>query len=331
MTNYLSGSEIAAKAEAGELLNEQEAIYMLGDEIDEESIARLYAAANSIARKCVNNEATIWGAIGVDTKPCTRGCKFCSLGAPWNQDFEGVELSDEEVLEYAQELVNRNASWIVLRTTEDYGISRLVELGTKVRAILPKETGLVANTGELTPSRAQRLYDAGFTTIYHLVRLREGIDTGLDPADRIKTLEAVKDSPLELASLVEPIGIEHTAEEIVCEAFRAKHYGASVTGAMARVPVPGTPLAVYGPLPEGRLVRIVAMTRLINSPETKYICVHPPTLAALNAGANIMVVEAGAVPREKIGPVCCHPTFAFETVLPMFEEAGFTIPGAVRA
>lgn len=324
MSNGLNGSYIAEKAEAGELLNEQEAIYMLGDDIDQDSLNRLYAVANARSREYVGNEARIWGAIGVDTKPCTRGCKFCSLGAPWNRDFEGVELTDEEVLEYARQLVERNARWVVLRTTEDYGISKLASLGRKVRSILPADTGLVANTGELNLSKAEKLYEAGFTMVYHLVRLREGIDTGIDPEDRIKTLEAIKESPLGLAYLVEPIGVEHTAEELVCEAFRAKHYGAQLTGAMARVPVPGTPLAEYGPLPEERLIRVVAMTRLINGPEVKYICVHPPTLGALHAGANIMVVEAGAVPREKItSACCCHRDFAFDTVFPLFEQAGF--------
>lgn len=331
MERVLTGSEIAAKAEAGELLNEREAEFMLGEQIDSDSLQRLYKAADSYSRRLVNNQAKIWGAIGVDSKPCTRGCKFCSLGAPWNNEFEGVELTDEEVLAYAEELVEKGANWIVLRTTEDYGISKLEKLGSKVRAILPKDTGLVANTGELTPTKIKRLYDAGFTMVYHLVRLREGIDTGLDPADRIKTLETVKDSDLQLASLVEPIGVEHTAEEIVREAFRAKDYGAVLTGAMARIPVEGTPLAKYGPLPEEKLLRVVAMTRLINGPETKYICVHPPTTAALHVGANIMVVEAGAVPREKIAACCCGTKYAWDEVFPRFEQAGFILPSPVTA
>jgi biotin synthase len=71
-----------------------------------------------------------------------------------------------------------------------------------------------------------------------------------------------------------------------------------LTGAMARVPVPGTPLSDYGSLPERELAKVIAVTRLASGPRASDICVHPPTRAGVMAGANTVVVETGAIPRD---------------------------------
>ena len=49
---------------------------------------------------------------------------------------------------------------------------------------------------------------------------------------------------------------------------------------------------------ESRLAQIIAVLRLSGGNIVKDICVHPVSLEALNSGANVMVVETGAVPRQ---------------------------------
>ena len=118
-------------------------------------------------------------------------------------------------------------------------------------------------------------------------------------AERIETLKAMQAAGLKMAALVEPLGPEHTDEEIVEAAFRLKPYDIRLGGMMARVPIPGTPLYELGQVSEDRQIRVIAMTRLIYGPEVDAICIHPPISKSLRAGANTVVVESGAIPRDQ--------------------------------
>ena len=105
-------------------------------------------------------------------------------------------------------------------------------------------------------------------------------------------------SGLKLISLVEPIGIEHTNEEIADNFLQIIKHGAVISGAMARIPVPGTPLGNTDRISDERLAQIIAVLRLSGGNVIKDICVHPATTETIQSGANIMVVETGAIPRD---------------------------------
>jgi biotin synthase len=66
---------------------------------------------------------------------------------------------------------------------------------------------------------------------------------------------------------------------------------------MERVPVPGTPLGEFPGITEEKFAQIVAVTRL-GSGKTEDICAHQPSQMAMASGANVAVVEKGAIPRE---------------------------------
>lgn len=67
--------------------------------------------------------------------------------------------------------------------------------------------------------------------------MREGIDTTIKPETRINTLNAVRDAGLELYYCVEPIGPEHSYDELATEMLRARDYGVQVMAVMRRTPV----------------------------------------------------------------------------------------------
>ena len=88
--------------------------------------------------------------------------------------------------------------------------------------------------------------------------------------ERKATLAAVRDSDLKLAHLVEPVGPEHTDDEIADVLMAALSNGAALSGAMARINVKGTPFESHDPLPDLRLAQIVAITRIcggVNVPD----------------------------------------------------------------
>lgn len=287
------------RCESGEPLNPEEAILVLHNALQGESLARVFAEANRRMRSCWKNRGRIWSAIGVDSVLCSRNCKFCSHGAAWGVFNEPHELSVEEVLEHVARLAPYKPDWITLRTTQDYGIDRLCRLVKEVCQAAPPESEIVVNTGEFGITEAEKLKQAGVSAVYHTIRLREGCDTSLSVEERIATLQSMQAAGLKMAALVEPLGPEHTDEEIVQAAFRLKPYDIRLGGVMARVPIPGTPLYELGEVSEERQVRAVAMTRLIYDREVDAICIHPPIPEALRAGANTVVVESGAIPRDQ--------------------------------
>ena len=124
------------------------------------------------------------------------------------------------------------------------------------------------------------------------------MDTPFNPAERIATMKNVSASGMTLVSLVEPLGCEHTDEEIADSFLNAAACGAKICGAMARFPVEGTPFGSSPMISGPRLAHVVAALRLSGGSAVRDICVHKATPEALESGANVMVVESGAIPRD---------------------------------
>ena len=81
---------------------------------------------------------------------------------------------------------------------------------------------MVANIGDFGLDTALKLKEVGFTGVYHINRLREGEDTMAKTEDREATMRAIKEAGLELYYCIEPIGPEHSYEELAVEILRAK-------------------------------------------------------------------------------------------------------------
>ena len=308
---------------AGEPLPRDTIIGLLEIDPDSNTVEMLGAAARRVTEAVTENTARIWASIGVDYKPCAMNCKFCSFGEDWGAATDTYTLSADEIVSHARKFISDGADWITLRTTEDYAFSDLIALAGKIRQEVPGDYRLVANTGEMNAIRADELKRAGFSIAYHAIRLREGIDTPFSPTERGETLGEIHDSALDLAFLVEPIGVEHTNDEIADTFLLAMKHGAKLSGAMARVPVKGTPLYELGPLPERRLAQIIAVTRLASGYSAPDICVHPPSKTAMYWGANVVVVDVGAVPRA-IGVSSSEWNgFGIQTAETWFKEAGY--------
>lgn len=259
-------------------------------------------AARDISRKFFGNKVKIGSSIGIDISPCTMNCKFCSLGEEWGLVKGNNELPGDVIVGLVREVLSKGFFQVTLRTTEFYDLDRLCVLGRKIRTEVPGQYLLTANTGELTDEGALKLYRSGFTGVYHTVRLREGVDTPFDPEVRLASMRAVLASPLMLSVGVEPIGSEHTNDEILdrIELFRA--IGPAQVCVMRRENVKGTPLAEHDEIDDYRLAQIVAVTRIAGGKRWG-IASHPLTRKAVEWGANHVTVETGANPREDVHEV----------------------------
>ncbi|MEA4988818.1 MAG: radical SAM protein [Anaerovorax sp.] len=311
---------------SGKVLEREHIVSLL--KIDPNTIdgERLGQAAREVASKVCKDRAYLWAAIGIDYRVCPMSCNYCSLGEEWGIIKEESEFTEEEVIELVRKFVREGVRWIVLRTTQFYSLDKLIKLAKKIINVVPGDYELGANVGEFDEKIAQRMADAGLEFMYHSLRLREGIDTKFNPDERIATLEAIKNSPLKLVSLVEPIGVEHTNEEIADTFLNIMKFKAVVTGGMQRVPVLGTPLGKYPAISKERLAQIIAVTRLAAGFHAPDICVHKASELAFQWGANVAVVETGAVPRD----ICCSSTdewngFNPDTAKKWFNQSGYQV------
>lgn len=309
----------------GIALTRDEIISLLEIELHSGEDIFLRNTANNVARALTRNSAYIWSAIGADYQSCAMNCAFCSLGEKWGLIGKPQLFDESDFLEAVRDFVEQGARFIVLRTTEFYSLSRLEQLVTTIRANILGDYEIVLNVGEFDGIIAERLFDCGVNGIYHATRLREGQDTPFSVADRLATMSAVRSSPLRLISLVEPIGIEHSNGEIADNFLNILQYNAIISGAMARFPVIGTPLGHIEMLSEDRLSQIIAVLRLSGGKTVHDICVHPYSEQAINSGANVIVVERGAIPRDSDFTKHEWKDFLIENARKMLEKCGYTV------
>jgi hypothetical protein len=211
-----------------------------------------------------------------------------------------------------------------------FKLDRLLEVVQLVRKEIPTHTQIVVNVGDFEAVQARQMRAAGVSGAYHVCRLREGIDTSLDPAARRKTFEAIRGAGLDFYYCCEPIGPEHTPEEMADQILIGIEFGCLQHAAMRRVLVPGAPLATRGQITESRLAQVVAVVAFatLGLKEIRQIAVHEPNLLGLAAGANTIYAETGANPRDTEEDTSRNRGLDIAACRKMLYEAGFT--GVVR-
>lgn len=256
-------TDIFAKVDANEKLSKEEAMILMNIDNESDSFYTLLAKANELSRKEYGHKGYVFAQIGLNSAPCPGNCKFCSLACDNFVVEKKTEKSLGKILEETKRAVEERVDALFLMTTADYSFEKYLEIAAEVKKLLPDETMFVANIGDFGEAQGVQLKEAGFTGVYHIVRLNEGIDTGIPKEQRIRTLDAVKKAGLELIYCVEPIGPEHTYEQLADEMIRAREYDVNIMACMKRVGVPGTPLFEKGEITDLELTKIVAVASVV--------------------------------------------------------------------
>ncbi len=263
---------------------------------------RLRNVAGQMSRLRFSTRGIIKAQIGIDTHDCSGACAFCSFGDGIST-FKPYAMPVEEVVARAVALAGEGELHaLLLMTMHDFDFPRLLETVAAVRAAIPACTQLAVNIGDIDAVQARELATAGVGGAYHVRRLREGIDTSLDPAGRMRSIRSFREAGIKWYTCCEPIGPEHTPTELVDQIFLGIEYGSYQHAAMRRIPLPGTPMAERGQIGEKRLAQIVAVVTLaaLAVPELTAISVHEPNLFSLLAGANGLSAESGGNPRDTV-------------------------------
>lgn len=293
-------SRIINKALDGGVLDEKESVELLRwDDLSDEA-AEIRLAGRRFSDELLP-KAEIHGQIGLNTGLCPADCKFCSFAASNKVFTEPTEETKETVVDYVRLFEETGANAIYLMTTARYDKEKFLEYGRAAAAAITKGTPLIANVGDFDYDYAVELKKAGFTGVYHVIRMGEGEFTRLPVEQRWRSIHAAQDAGLQLGSCVEPIGPEHSLEEIVEKAIITREMGARFSGAMRRTPIPTSVLARHGAVSYARMATIVAAVSLITGTGVPGNCTHEPNQLAVFNGANLLWAEVGSNPRDTEG------------------------------
>ncbi|OGQ01343.1 MAG: radical SAM protein [Deltaproteobacteria bacterium RBG_19FT_COMBO_46_12] len=318
-------NEIVSKVFDGHFINREEIVSLL--RIDPHSMEGgiIMTAANSMTRAASKGKAEVHAQIGLNLSPCPNNCSFCSFAAKNGIFKDTEEISIEEVIQSALRAEADGANAIFLMTTHDYSFGKYIELSKEVRRKLKPDTLMIANIGDFEYEEGQKLKEAGHTGIYHAMRLGEGRDTQINPETRLNTMKTARDAGLLIGTCVEPIGPEHSMDEIVEKILIGRKLNPCYSGAARRINIPGSELEHYGMISEYRLAFLVAVVRLAMGRELVGNCTHEPNILGATAGANLFWAEAGTNPRDTEVETSKGRGLDVKSCMNIFREAEFEL------
>jgi biotin synthase len=302
-------------------INEEEAQTLLLLDLGSKGVYALMETANRLSRDQFRGKGENHLHIGINVEPCRYNCRFCSLAENAGIFTDRIEFAEEEIIGWAREAEADKADALNIMTTGTYSLKRLIGIGK----LLSNEVSLplVANTRDITHREGEELLKAGFVGAYHAIRLGEGKDTPFAIEKRLRTIEVFKDVGLRWMNCVEPVGPEHTAEEIAWLMVLARKYGATYSGVMRRINFPGSPCTADGMISELELARMVAVSRLVMGEVPMAHCTHEPHAASLIAGANLFFPEVGSSPRDRQADTGGGRGTSMAACQQMFKEMGW--------
>lgn len=290
--------EIVEKALNYEKINREELAVLFSAEDHSEEARLIQYAGRKISSELTNNKAEIHGQIGIDISPCPRDCKYCSFAASNKVFDKSMELELEDIIAGILSMESQGANAIYIMTTARYKFEKLLDVAREVKKVMKTDIPLIVNTDDFDLVKAKELKDAGFDGIYHAIRMGEGEFTNISIDTRINSINAAKEAGLKLGMCVEPVGPEHTIEELVEKTMLTRELEARFSGAMRRTCLPSSILSKHGELSFMRMATIVGAVALATGKDILRNRTHEPNQLAINSGVNLLWAEVGSNPRD---------------------------------
>lgn len=317
--------DLIRKTQYGEHLSFDELVHLISMAPDCSESYLVMAEANRISKEVTGNQAEVHAQLALNMAPCPCNCGFCAFAQKNGIFSEEKRLTAEEAVAYGKQFEEDGANAIFTMTTAQYPFELFLEISQEIRKNLKPTTVLIANVGDQSLSNAKRIKDAGYTGTYHALRLREGIDTGLSPQKRKESIRNFQEAGLLVGTCVEPVGPEHTPEELAEMICFTASFNPAYSGAARRIPIPGTEMAERGTISELRMAQIVAITRLGLPRAVLGNCTHEPCTLGGLAGANLFWAEAGANPRDTEEKTEENRGETVKTCHTLFQECGWDV------
>ena len=290
--------DIVKKGLEGNGLSAEDVLALYEVEETSKEAAYIRWAGQELSMIAADGVAEIHAQIGLNSTVCPKNCKFCSFAACNNVRKGKYELPKEDVLEYAKLYVEEGANLILMLTTASYSFDKLVDMVGSVREVIPADMPLLVNTDDMQLDQCRQLKAAGANGAYHAVRMREGEDTEIPVEKRFETFANLREAGLTLSTCVEPVGPEHTPEELTEATMRCISTN-PLSGVGKRIGVPGTFVYDRGMLTDVANANMVAIYRLATGRDLRLNC-SANTVMTAASGANLAWAEVGTNPRDTV-------------------------------
>lgn len=237
-------------------LTETECLELLGYDEGSSESELVIGTADGAVRERRGNTCSIGVQIGVITGPCIADCGFCgfAIGTTKADDYVMPRRVLRRYLEHVT--AYGDVESVSLMTIHNFDFEDLMDAVDTAVETVPQEVAVCVNTGDVTPEEARELKKSGIRRAYHALRVDECEDTRLNPFDRFSTMRNLSDAGIETVTCVEPIGPEHSTEDIVHRFFSARDSRCSHCSAGRRIDVPGTRMHGMGEISPRRLEQI---------------------------------------------------------------------------
>jgi biotin synthase len=317
--------DIVRKFLDGHLLERDDITYLLRIDHQSTDASFVRSAANAITRSASAGKAEVHAQIGLNLSPCPNNCSFCAFAAKNGVFRKSQELPIEDIILLALKAEADGANALFFMTTHDFSFKKYIEISKEIRRKLKPETVMIANIGDFGYEEGKQLKEVGYSGIYHAVRMGEGRATQIDPRVRLNTIRAAREAGLLIGTCVEPIGPEHSIEEIAEKILIGRDVNPCFSGAMRRITIPGSELEPYGMISEYRLAFLVAVVRLAMGKDLIGNCTHEPNLLGAVSGANLFWAEVGTNPRDTETETSRGRGLDTKSCIEMFREADFDV------
>lgn len=304
------------KAECVKLLS-------LGEKSEEAAVMR--SLATGIARERTDNTGAIFAQIGLESHPCGGNCRFCSFAEDFTQ-LPSTKMDDAAIAASVKDFTEGDQLYgLWLMTMADYDLEEYLRMTEVVKKHKRGSVNLYTNVGDTSYEAFKEMKAAGLDGVYHCWRLGEGKDTAFSPKQRKATMLNAKKAGLDLLDALEPIGIEHTPEEMAEHIFFSMELETIQYGAMKRISVPGTPYAHTPEISNYTLSNYTAAIVLTMAAMKRFpwIGIHEPSLHGYMSGANMITAEAGVNPRDTVTDTSKGRGLDIRACRQMLRQAGY--------
>ncbi len=317
--------EILKELLQGEIVSPEEIAYLFEVPLFSEGSAKIIAASRRRSEEASGGLAEVHAQVGLNIAPCPKNCAFCAFAEKNKVFATASQLSVEEAVAAAMRFEQDGANAIYVMATADYPFAKYIEMSREIRTKLKADTVLVANVGDFDVRQARLLKDVGYSGIYHAVRLGEGCVTSLSVEQRFRTMRNAREAGLSVGTCVEPVGPEHSIEELVVKTIITRDASPCFSGAARRIPIPGTELAPHGMVSEARMAHILAVVRLAVGCDSPGNCTHEPNVIGAAAGANLLWAESGSNPRDTAEKTQEKRGMTVQDCIEVFREAEWQV------
>ncbi len=260
--------QLADRVLAGEKLSEAEATSVLA--CPDEELLDLLSAAYRVRRRYFGNRVQLYLLMNAKSGLCPEDCGYCSQSKVSEAEIPKYNLlKADKLLDGARLAAEQQAKTYCIVISGRAPTNREMQAVTSIVRQIKTSYNLkiCACLGLLTPDQARQLKEAGVDRVNHNLNTseehHEQICSTHTYADRVSTLEAVRDAGLEICS-GGIIGMGEQPLDVVRMAIALRDLGATSIPVNYLNPIDGTPLAGRKDLNPRYCLKVLAMFRLVN-------------------------------------------------------------------